>query len=349
MIDLIKRKLLENPQHIVDILNYYDFYSVRLKSKEITCGLEEGWNPTAIHIRLIDNDFLFVNDYARGTHNKDILNYIITQKNQTFKDVINKFKLQLGITDSYYEEPKKNVFGGFYNKIKKTRQNDYDVQTYSDDIFNKYPSVISYRFLKDHISAEIQKEYIRFDAENQRFIFPIYNYCGEIIGIKGRANNDDDIKYLYTIPCSNSQTLYGYWQNYTYMQNGDVVVCESEKAFLQGLSYSYRNIVSTGCSTISPRQAQLIMMLNPKRVCIANDTNIGMDIINKNIETLKVYSKFRETEITYWDCTNTKYIELKNEKGELIKDCITDRGKQVFYKILEEEIFNEKRMEVSKS
>ena len=75
MLKDIKRELLLNPQAIVNILETYDFYNPRIHNNEIRCGLSEGHNPTAIRIKLINNDNLFVSDYTRGI-SYDLINYI---------------------------------------------------------------------------------------------------------------------------------------------------------------------------------------------------------------------------------------------------------------------------------
>ena len=91
MLKDIKRELLSNPQAIVNILETYDFYNPRIHNNEIRCGLSEGHNPTAIRIKLINNDNLFVSDYTRGI-SYDLINYIINVKNSEFIEVCRTIK-----------------------------------------------------------------------------------------------------------------------------------------------------------------------------------------------------------------------------------------------------------------
>ena len=99
MLKDIKRELLLNPQAIVNILETYDFYNPRIyNNREIRCGLSEGHNPTAIRIKLINNDNLFVSDYTRGI-SYDLINYIINVKNSEFIEVCRTIKTELGISD----------------------------------------------------------------------------------------------------------------------------------------------------------------------------------------------------------------------------------------------------------
>ena len=59
MIEEIKKLLLENPKYIVTILEKYDFYNIKLTTREITCAFYEGGSAKSIHIKLLNNEHLF--------------------------------------------------------------------------------------------------------------------------------------------------------------------------------------------------------------------------------------------------------------------------------------------------
>lgn len=336
MIIELKKQLLEDPQHIINILQQYDFYNITSSSSEIRCGIAEERNKSSVRIKLKNNDNLYVKDFGRDI-SCDLFKYIIQMKNITFKDVISNVKKELNINnlDCFYEI-KKPVFGGFYDKIKSYKSDDYTYKTYSDDILNKYEHKLNLRFLEDHISLESQQFFnIMFDIESQRIIIPIYDWCGNIIGIKGRANweiREDEPKYLYLIPCRISDTLYGYYQNYSYLTNDTIILVEAEKSVLQAYTYGYRNVIALGGNSLSDKQSRLIIALNPSKVIFAYDEGLDKNIINKNINKLKMYTRLYDTQIGYWDYLNSKYIE------EGSKNSITDNGKELFEKILKEEV-----------
>jgi hypothetical protein len=116
MLSELKQQLIQNPIHIVNILEMYDFYHIDLKSKEIRCGISEDSNKTSISIRLINNDNLFVKDYGRDI-SYDLFNFIIKTRNVEFQHVMSTVKKELGISNFTYTKPK-SIFGGFYDKVK---------------------------------------------------------------------------------------------------------------------------------------------------------------------------------------------------------------------------------------
>ena len=63
MFEEIKAKLLEQPESIINILETFDCHKARINGKEIRCAREEGANPTAVVIRLVNNENLLVKDY----------------------------------------------------------------------------------------------------------------------------------------------------------------------------------------------------------------------------------------------------------------------------------------------
>lgn len=336
MIVELKKELLKYPEKIKKILEFYGFYKITINSSEIRCGRELNSNSTSICIKLKNNDDLFVQDYGKSI-SYDLIVFIMKTKNVEYKEVINVIKNELGI-DFYnldYSYVSKAPFGGYYEGFKAKNKPIIN-KIYDDNVLKQYENTPNLRFLKDNISIETQRKFnIMFDVETQRIIIPIYDCYGNIIGIKGRANwevSDDEPKYLYLIPCYKGTTLYGYHQNYKNLYNNTIIIGEAEKFVLQANSYGYDNFLGTGGNTLTNEQCKLIMSLYPKKVVFAYDEGLDIEIIKKNILKLKSYIKMLDVEITYWDYSKSKYIE----KGS--KMSITDKGKKIFEKILEEEV-----------
>ena len=82
----VKERLLEQPEAIEHILDTFGFARIKRNHREIRCAFEEGMNPTAVVIRLQDNENLFVKDWERNI-SLDLINYLIKSKNIPFKDV----------------------------------------------------------------------------------------------------------------------------------------------------------------------------------------------------------------------------------------------------------------------
>lgn len=331
MFKQLKCKLLQSPETIINILEFYGFSNPKIHSKEIRCGLYDGSNSSAIRIKLINNDNLFVTDYVRGI-SYDLISYIIHTKNATYVDVLRVIKAELGIDDFYELNAKHSVFGGFYDRIKK-RNDDLYVKTYSESILKDYQIVCNKKFLLDNISAESQNKFeIGYDVVSQRITIPIRNEYGDLIGVKGRANwdiKDDEPKYLYLVPCAMSSTLYGYCQNYKHLVGNDIYIYEAEKSVMQCDSYGIHNCVSLGSNSISPKQCKLLMELNPKRIVFMLDKGLDIENTKRNAKTLGVYTRMFDTQIWLWDWTKSSLPD---------KSSPSDYGKNILQNIINNEI-----------
>lgn len=328
MFEEIKKRLLDDPNHIVNLLEIYNFSKIKMSSKEIRCAFEEGGNPTAIVIRLQDNDKIFVKDYERNISN-DIFGYISEVRNILLKDILSIVKKELNIDSFYTLTEKKSAFGGFFDKIGNSYY-EKPIPIINEDILDQYLKIPNLRFLNDGISLKTQEKFgIGYSIETQRITIPIRNAYGELIGIKGRCNytpEEYEPKYLYLEPCPMSQTLYGYSENYSFMEkNKEIIIFESEKSVMQMDSMGYFNAVAIGSNSLSDTQAKLIMSLQPKKVIFALDNSLPLENTYKNIEKLKDWDSFNTLQIDFFDWTN---CDLLDEK-----DSPTDKGKDIFEEI----------------
>ena len=321
MLNDIKKMLLDKPEIIKSILEYFDFSNVSIHTNEIRCGFDDNHNRNSIRIKLLKNENLFVKDFGRNT-NYDLITFIIKTRKIPFIDVLNVIKSNLGITDFYNFSQKRSVFGGFYDRIKNKSHNIY-IETYDESILNQYELVYNTRFAKDNIDFNTQLYFnLRYDIVSQRIIIPIYDAYGSLIGIKGRANweiCEDESKYLYLIPCAISNTLYGYSQNYEFLTNNTIYVFESEKSIMQCFSYGIKNCVSIGGNSLSTQQCKLLMELNPQKIVFMFDEGLDMSIIEANINKLKTFCKLFDTSIGYWDYTIDRTIPKKSSPSDLGK------------------------------
>lgn len=337
----IKHRLLDNPESIINILEQYEFYKPRIHNNEIRCGLYEGANPTAIRIKLTNNENLYVCDFSRNI-NEDIINYLIKVKGTDFKQVFNTIKKELGIQSFYTITEKRSIFGGFYNRISKFQSAMY-VKTYPEDILNEYNTGYNKRFLDDNISLQTQEYFdIGYDIVTQRITIPIRNAYGEIIGIKARINyeSDDEPKYMYLFPCPMSQTLYGFSQNYVHLCNGDIYLYEAEKSVLQCHTYRMFNALALGSNSLSDTQCKLLMGLQPKRIIFMLDKGLNIDNTLRNIEKLLLYTRMNDVQICYWDWSMNTSLPDKASPSDYGKDALQDiiNNEIIEYKCESEEL-----------
>lgn len=325
----IKKQLISNPDTIIEILETFDFCKISFNRDrtEIRCARDCDGNATAIRIKI---ETLTAVDFARNI-NSDLIGFIMKERNVKFTDVLTAIKKVLNI-DNFYNFNKKNeIFGGIYNRIKH-KSPIKDNQIYDISILNDYENIPNIRFLKDNISIETQKVFnIRFDNESQRIIIPIYNIYGELVGVKGRANwniKDDECKYLYLVPCSISQTLYGYHINYKYLVNAETIyIYEAEKSVMQCYTYGIFNCVALGNHNISDTQIKKILELNPQKIIFMFDEGLHLEEVIGNILKCMKISSMKDVAYGYW--------EHRKEKG---KNSPSDYGKERLLEIMKKEV-----------
>ena len=330
MLKEIKKELLDNPEKLEELLEYFNFYNIHIHQSYISFGRAIDSSKKSIAIRLEKNDYLYVSDYARNI-NQDLFTYISEQRLVDFKDIISVVRKILKIDDfSIFREPQ-GIFGGFYEKIRK--KNEYTCRTYDESILNKYVALANMRFIRDNITIDAQQFFnIRYDVESQGIVIPIYNQVGELMGVKVRCNydvGDGEMKYYYLIPCQMSQTLYGYSQNYNYLVNNVIYIFESEKSVMQCYSYGIRNCVALGSGSISRKQVQMLFELNPQKIIFMHDVGFDLENILRNINIVKSYSRFSEVELGYWDFFDRLYDN---------KVSASDLGKKELLRIMNTEI-----------
>lgn len=333
MLSYIKHELLDKPEYIVELLERYEFEKVRMHNDEIRCAYGEGSNPTAIQLRLKNNDGLFIKDYSRDI-SCDIFSYIIKTRKADFKEVLNTVKQILGIDSYMYFEPSRSAFGGFYNKIKRQAQ-ALQVKVYPEKTLDEFVYGCQLRFLRDNISYETQQAFqIGYDVISQRITIPIRNIYGELIGVKGRLageQEDDEPKYMYIYPCPMSSTLFGYCQNYEFINEGKtILIGESEKFVMQCYSYGIRNCVAIGSNSLSSTQCRLLLELNPEKVVFMLDKDLPPEITEHNAERLALCSRMRDLQIDWWDWRLNTDLPPKSSPS--------DYGRDTIKRILTEEV-----------
>lgn len=318
----IKKELINHPEKLKDVLEHFGYCNIVIRPKYISFGRDEKSSKKSIVINLENNEYLYTIDYARNIR-KDIFSYIIEQRKVEFIDVLNEVRHALGITDYYDFFDSKGIFGGFYEKIRKRRTNK--VNTYDDSILDCYVNCGNIRFLADNISLLSQKFFnIKYDVESQGIVIPIRNQFGQLMGVKERFNYDvpdGEMKYFYAVPCSMSQTLFGYSQNYEFLVDNTIYIFEAEKSCMQCYSYGIRNCVSLGSGSISIQQVKMLLELNPKRIIFLHDVGYGLENIMRNIDMVKNYSRFTEVEFGYWSYFGRGY-ENKVSPSDLGKECL---------------------------
>lgn len=246
---------------------------------------------------------------------------------------------------SYFTEEQKS--DDSYRSIKNNytlKKDRRELPYYSDkilDVFTKYYPV---EWLNDGISkAAMDKFNIRFSFSQNKIIIPHYDAGGRLIGIRGRALNKEDIenwgKYMpvqienkwYSHPLS--LNLYGL--NITkenIRRVGVAYIFEAEKSVLQCESFNMPNCAVAVCGSKFNKYALdiLIRECHPREIviCFDQEEEPGkqdyFDKLYNLCSKYKVYSNF-------------SFIYDK-EKLLRLKDSPSDRGEEVFLKLLEKRV-----------
>lgn len=332
MFEQIKEKLLEQPESIEHILDAFGFDKIRRNNREIRCSFEPGMNPTAVVIRLQNNENLFVKDYERNL-SLDLINYLVKGKDIPFKNVMNAIKQELHLDSIYNYKKKVGLFGGIYNNINRSN-GEIDVTTYPEEILEQYGNTPCLLWLKDGISLSTQRKWgIGYCVQSQRITLPIRTSTGEVMAVKGRLNGEPEEfepKYLYLVNGPMSQTLFGYSENYGSLYENEILVVESEKSVLKLDSWGYNNVVALGSNSLSTTQAKLLISLNPKCVTFLLDKSLPLENTKRNAELLKTFCTMRQLKIRYWSWEDN--ISLSD------KSAPCDDSKEEFEYIMQYEI-----------
>lgn len=334
MLSYVKERFLKDPEKIKHFLEIYGYANISIKRNYMSFGRDNKAESSSksIVIYLENNKNLIVHDHPHGLV-CDIFNFIIKQRHVDFKEVFQTAKKVLEIENIYIEEKPYQAFGGFYKKIKN-RNTNTEVKEYDDCILDKYTPCGNRRFLIDGISLRTQRFFnIRYSVEDQSIIIPIYSEIGQLMGVKCRINSEPEEvgqKYYYDVPCSCSMTLYNYAKSYAFLESADLIyVVEAEKGVMQAMTFGYRNFVALGSGSISKKQVQLLLQLNPKKIVFLHDVGYPLKSIMRNIDMVKGYTRMKEISIGYWDYFEKSYKD---------KISATDMGKEQLDYILLNEI-----------
>lgn len=150
------------------------------------------------------------------------------------------------------------------------------------NIYTFYPT---FEWLNDGISEEIMKEYnILYSISENKIIIPHYDINNNLVGIRGRSLNEEDIEIGKYMPVKIENKIYSHPLGYNLYGLNVVkdnlkkykmaIVVEGEKGCLQyGTMFGQdRNIVVAACgSSFHKYQLDLLLQCGVERVLIAFD------------------------------------------------------------------------------
>jgi hypothetical protein len=237
----------------------------------------------------------------------------------------------------------------FTNKTNKA-----ELKVFDDTILNKFENWYHQSWLDDNITIETMDKYnIKYYDYGNQIIIPCYNQYNQLIGIRARNldpnasakyipykdidwHNGDKGWYKFNV----GSTFYGLNHNINAIRKfKKVIVCESEKAVLQGDSYFGDNNIILGMygSAMTKQKRDILLELGIDEIIIA----IDFDYLEESYSNQEEYES-----LTDWEVYENKVYKIADMfKGwcnvsaivdynpEHKKDCVTDYGKDKFIKL----------------
>ena len=273
------------------------------------------------------------------------------------------YALYANATNVSYGEAKRTVNvlfhtgGGFEHhqvvspadKFKsKKKSNDVELNILNNDVMNRYYPMANDLWVNEGIDASTQKKFnIRYSIEENAIIVPHYLYDGSLVGVRKRNLNQDEIdagkKYIPVFQDDKflkypvHENLFGLYQNQQSIADSRVIVLfEAEKSvmmmdsFFGGQGYS----VALSGSYLSDTQLKMISKMPVNEVIVGLDKEYSVGDSTEDMRRRMLEKQFGKL-------TTRFSVSVLWDKEDLLdeKDSPTDKGKDVFEKLMRERLF----------
>lgn len=296
-ISQVKLKLLENPDLLICLLEKLGCEKISDKYlDQIRCSLPNGDNPTSIRIKLNENLTCAVfsrSDFEGG----DIFSLIQYIKKISFNKSLIWVSKILNVDNIHYIMQNKNGVYSFLKNFKlKDKKNIVPHKIFDENILNKYDNKICQEWLNEGISKKTQNKYnVLYDNKANRIIYPIRNYNGDIINIKGRTCDAEYKekgirKYTYYYTVGNFDILFGLNFNYhDIISSKELIIVEAEKSVMKFDSVGIHNVIAVCTHSLYIYQIKKILSLKCKNIILAFDNDVTKEENNKTINQLRKF------------------------------------------------------------
>lgn len=192
----------------------------------------------------------------------------------------------------------------------------------------------------------MKKYNIKYSINQNKIIIPHYNINGELIGIRGRTLNENELAIGKYMPVTIENKIYSHPLGYNLYgldrvkenisRSGMAILFEGEKSVLQFETAfgEKQNCCAAVCgSNVHSYQMELLKRIKANKVLVAFDKEGG-----NNIEKEKYYSKLKRICEQYKNFFKMGFIyDTKNLLN--LKDSPIDKGKETFLKLFKEAIW----------
>lgn len=272
-------------------------------------------------------------DFSAG-FGGNLLDFIMKYDNVNLAQAVNKLKKYANITD-HQDSIQINQRPVVAKIAKKYRASERPPPKCTAKIL---PSdyMARYEFRKDKLKLwydegipwDVMYDYgVRYDAFDDRIVYPIKDFDGNIFCISGRTcdphwKEKGLRKYTYTSPIGSLPTIYGLSDHRKYIIDAkEIILFEGCKSVLKMVGWGKKNVGALLTSHLSPIQFEyLVKLASFQRVRIVFALDSDVDITqDKSIARLFLYARV--------ECVQNIDGLLKD------KDAPVDRGLEVFEKL----------------
>jgi len=275
-------------------------------------------------------------DFSAG-FGGNLLDFIMRYDNISLIPAINKLKAYAHITDA----PAGDIASGRMTatKIAKKYRQSAKPQTKCTAKILPPSYMNQFEFRKDKLMPwyeegipwEVMWEYgVRYDALDNRIVYPIKDLQGNIFCVSGRTCDPDwkqkkIRKYTYTSSIGALPTIYGFSDHLQYIRESkEIILFEGCKSVLKMVGWGKKNAGALLTSHLSPAQFDFLVKLasfDGVRIVFALDSDVDLTK-DDNVKRLCSYARVE------W---------VRNIDGLLNdKDSPVDKGKEVFEKLYKE-------------
>lgn len=280
----------------------------------------------------------------------DIFELVITRehlqgnKDFSFFDALCEISSKLNIQEDFFERIEQNIYKSKKEYFIK-KNNKLPYKYYEKNTMNFFEFYLPYEWAKDGITLnELKKYNVRYYPSENQMIIPHYDIDKNLVGIRIRAFNQEDIikgKYrplkleniIYSHPLS--QFCYGLWENKENIKKTQkAIIFEGEKSVLLAEQLEYNNTVACCGSNISKIQIQQLIQCGAKEIIIAFDKEYKN---NKDKKCEQYYNKLYQLCNRYKLYCNMSFIfDFENIINE--KESPVDKNIQNYEYLLQKRI-----------
>lgn len=322
-----------------DYENHDTYYLMRTVCHHLSNGSKK------LYVYFNDDDALFYCYTHCGAMSP--VNFIMHSQHVTYHEAMNIMQVILGSQDKIENV---DLLETPLSKIKKEKPAKKNA-VYKPDILDRYYSYAFKPWIDEGISIETQNKFgIKFSVVDKKIIIPQKDAVGHIVGVRSRALDPEDIKkfgkyHPETVggivkPVNTSTILYGLYENKKYIRKTkQAIVFEAEKSVMQLDTFYYgkSNAVALYGSNMSVKQGELLRGLGVNELVVALD---------KEYQTKQQYELYvrrliqKFTKMLPWFNVSLVLDDLQKPLLDY-KDSPSDKGRDIFVKLMKERILIE--------